>query len=97
MSVEVLNEWRLPIEERTSRKTRLGGGDYSLRTSALPPRLSVCFQITSKRLNRSGLFLCGNSQYLRECIWIVKDENLKEKMSTFIIFQNTPIENNKKW
>ena len=38
-SVEVLNEWKLQIEERTCRKTRMGGGDYSLRTSALPPRL----------------------------------------------------------
>ena len=43
--VEVLNEGKLQIEERTCRKTRLGGGDYSLRTSALPPSsrlVSVC-------------------------------------------------------
>ena len=28
-----------PIEERACHKTRLGGGDYSFRTSALPPPL----------------------------------------------------------
>jgi len=27
----------LPIEERECRNTHMGGGDYSLRTSALPP------------------------------------------------------------
>ena len=32
-----LRRWRLPIEERACRKTRLGGGDYPLRTSALLP------------------------------------------------------------
>ena len=29
--------WRLPIEERPCRKTHLGGGDYTLRTSGLLP------------------------------------------------------------
>ena len=29
--------WRLPIEERACRKTDLGGGDYYLRNSGLPP------------------------------------------------------------
>ena len=32
-----LRWWRLRIEERAYRKTRLDGGDYQLRTSALPP------------------------------------------------------------
>ena len=32
-----LRWWRLPIEERAGRKTYLGGGDYSLRNSGLPP------------------------------------------------------------
>ena len=32
-----LRWWRLPIEERAYRKTRLGGGNYQLRISALPP------------------------------------------------------------
>ena len=32
-----LRWWRLPIEERACRKTRLGGGDYQLRISAIPP------------------------------------------------------------
>ena len=31
---------RLPIEERTCRKTDLGGGDYYLRKSGLPPSLN---------------------------------------------------------
>ena len=32
-----LRWWRLPIEERDCRKTDLGGGDYYLRNSGLPP------------------------------------------------------------
>ena len=32
-----LRWWRLPIEERACRNTHLGGGDYSLRNSGLPP------------------------------------------------------------
>jgi len=32
-----LKWWRLPFEKRTHRKTRFGGGDYQLRTSALSP------------------------------------------------------------
>ena len=34
-----LRWWRLPIEERACRKTDLGGGDYYLRNSGLPPSL----------------------------------------------------------
>ena len=30
---------RLPIEERACRETDLGGGDYYLRNSGLPPSL----------------------------------------------------------
>ena len=30
-------DWRLPIEERACSKTDLGGGDYYLRNSGLPP------------------------------------------------------------
>ena len=32
-----LRWWRLPIEERACRKTDLGGADYYLRNSGLPP------------------------------------------------------------
>ena len=32
-----LRWWRLPIDERACRKTDLGGGDYYLRNSGLPP------------------------------------------------------------
>ena len=32
-----LRWWRLPIEERACRKTDLGGGDYYLRNSGVPP------------------------------------------------------------
>ena len=32
-----LRWWRLPIEERACRKIDLGGGDYYLRNSGLPP------------------------------------------------------------
>jgi len=32
-----LRWWRLPIEELACRKTDLGGGDYYLRNSGLPP------------------------------------------------------------
>ena len=35
-----LRWWRLPIKERACRKTDLGGGDYYLRNSGLPPSLS---------------------------------------------------------
>jgi len=35
-----LRWWRLPIEERACRKTDLGGGDYYLRNSGLPPSLN---------------------------------------------------------
>ena len=44
-----LRWWRLPIEERACRKTRLGGGDYQLRISALPPACDhklLCLQGT---------------------------------------------------
>ena len=34
-----LRWWRLAIEERACRKTDLGGGDYYLRNSGLPPSL----------------------------------------------------------
>ena len=34
-----LRWWRLPIEERACRKTDLGGGDYYLRNSGLPPSI----------------------------------------------------------
>jgi len=34
-----LRWWRLPIEEPACRKTDLGGGDYYLRNSGLPPSL----------------------------------------------------------
>ena len=36
-----LRWWRLPIEERACRKTDLGGGDYYLRNSGLPPSLYI--------------------------------------------------------
>ena len=32
-----LRWWRLPIEERACLKTDLGGGNYHLRNSGLPP------------------------------------------------------------
>ena len=38
-----LRWWRLPIEERACRETDLGGGDYYLRNSGLPPSLSPGF------------------------------------------------------
>ena len=34
-----LRWWRLPIEEHACRKTDLGGGDYYLRNSGLPPSM----------------------------------------------------------
>ena len=34
-----LRWWTSPIEERTCRKTDLGGGEYYLRNSGLPPLL----------------------------------------------------------
>jgi len=34
-----LKWWRLPIKECACRKTDLGGGDYYLRNSGLPPSL----------------------------------------------------------
>ena len=36
--------WRLPIEERACRKTDLGGGDYYLRNSGLPPSLDTLLE-----------------------------------------------------
>ena len=36
-----LRWWRLPIEERACRKTDLGGGEYYLRNSGLPPSFGV--------------------------------------------------------
>ena len=36
-NINNLRWWRLPIEERACRKTDLGGGDYYLRNSGLPP------------------------------------------------------------
>ena len=41
-----LRWWKLPIEERACRKTDLGGGDYYLRNSGLPPSVvTVCMYI----------------------------------------------------
>ena len=37
-----LRWWSLPIEERACRKTDLGGGDYFLRNSGLPPSFKAC-------------------------------------------------------
>ena len=39
-----LRWWRLPIEERACRKTDLGGGDYYLRDSGLPPYLDLVIE-----------------------------------------------------
>ena len=44
-----LRWWRLPIEERACRKTDLGGGDYYLGNSGLPP--SVDPHLNYRRLN----------------------------------------------
>ena len=41
-----LRWWRLPIEERACRKTDLGGGDYYLRNSGLPPFPRTSFNLT---------------------------------------------------
>ena len=38
-----LRWWRLPIEERACRKIHLGGGDYLLRNSGLPPPMIYPF------------------------------------------------------
>ena len=38
---------RLPIEERAFRKTDLGGGDYYLRNSGLPPSFNITSLITA--------------------------------------------------
>ena len=53
-----LRWWRLPIEERAYRKTRLGGGDYQLRTSALPPWLQVA--TTLRNLGSYSIFSMVN-------------------------------------
>ena len=36
---------RLPIEERACRKTDLGGGDYYLRNSGLPPSFGCVLEL----------------------------------------------------
>ena len=41
-----LRWWRLPIEERACRKTDLGGGDYYLRNTGLPPSFNITSLIT---------------------------------------------------
>ena len=46
--------WRLPIEERACRETDLGGGDYYLRNSGLPPFCDQCkyAAITANKLTK---------------------------------------------
>ena len=52
-----LRWWRLPIEERDCRKTDLGGGDYYLRNSGLPPSSHI-------KLDRVTL---NKKNYLKKC------------------------------
>ena len=48
---------RLPIEERACRKTDLGGGDYYLRNSGLPPSLSKGAQLSVLLLSFRGVIM----------------------------------------
>ena len=51
-----LRWWRLLLEERACRKTDLGGGDYYLRNSGLPPSLrKYCFNCDISVYNFSRL------------------------------------------
>ena len=43
-----LRWWRLPIEERACRTTDLGGGDYYMRNSGLPPSCCTVKDIVRK-------------------------------------------------
>ena len=47
-SLEITYTAWLPMEERAHRKTRLGGGDYQFRTSALPPSQERSLEMTYK-------------------------------------------------
>ena len=66
-----LRRWRLPIEERACRKTDLGGGDYYLRNSGLPPLLKLTFSFW---LACSGL----KQQKYREQFYLLKYRNSYE-------------------
>ena len=70
-----LRWWRLPIEERACRKTDLGGGDYYLRNSGLPPSLATPFHLAVTKLSiapsyhtegLTGLAFCYMGLYLNQ-------------------------------
>ena len=55
-----LRWWRLPIEERACPETDLGGGDYYLRNSGLPPSLNTLYKLYFLNLNNlmARVILC---------------------------------------
>ena len=57
--------WRLPIEERACRETDLGGGDYYLRNSGLPPSLKLlkkpCTVRVGAKYRRTDVTLGGSN------------------------------------
>jgi len=54
-----LRWWRLPIEERAWRKTDLGGGDYYLRNSGLPPSHCVLLLYIYVQIVLFSIFMHG--------------------------------------
>ena len=71
--------WRLPIEERACRNTHLGGGDYSLRNSGLPPSLNFYFIFKTPMISQ-GIEWGPAILDERE----IKDLNLKIKRAKFL-------------
>ena len=65
-----LRWWRLPIEERACRETDLGGGDYYLRNSGLPPSSQLQRSVPSlykpwRTVLQPILALCPHCSLLR--------------------------------
>ena len=58
-----LRWWRLPIEEPACRETDLGGGDYYLRNSGLPPSCCQYIKKSGRTLNTKQSSTHVNIQY----------------------------------
>ena len=70
-----LRWWRLPIEERACRKTDLGGGDYYLRNSRLPPSAGSYFKknfVENYRVSKIVKKLLKNLFKIAKCLVLKK-------------------------
>ena len=76
-----LRWWRLPIEERAWRKTDLGGGDYYLRNSGLPPPAYLLQKSKQKRQSIYNTNLIISYHYVK--LFIHKNITTVNRRTTY--------------